>query len=122
MDIHGEGDFHVASPADLGSALRYFRRSARVSQTDAASGAGVDQAYISRLEHGRFGPALEHTLRLFSLLGCEVIVRKSSVGKRQQRTGGSNASSGQRTSLGPAGPRRTTTKSSYHQPVSPGPK
>jgi DNA-binding XRE family transcriptional regulator len=80
MDIHGEGDFHVAGPADLGSALRYFRRASRVSQTDAASQAGVDQAYISRLEHGRFGPALEHALRLFNLLGCEVVVRKTTRG------------------------------------------
>ncbi|MGD0808848.1 MAG: helix-turn-helix transcriptional regulator [Acidimicrobiales bacterium] len=78
MDIHGEGDFVVTVPADLGSALRYFRRSAHVSQTDAASQAGVDQAYISRLEHGRFGPALGHALRLFHLLGCEVIVRRTT--------------------------------------------
>jgi predicted transcriptional regulator len=80
MDIHGEGDFYVAVPADLGSALRYFRRAARVSQTDAASQAGVDQAYISRLEHGRFGPAIGHTLKLFHLLGCEVIVRRTTRG------------------------------------------
>jgi predicted transcriptional regulator len=58
----------------------YFRRAARVPQTDAASQAGVGQAYLSRLEHGRFGPALGHTLRLFSLLGCEVVVRKSDRG------------------------------------------
>jgi predicted transcriptional regulator len=78
MDIHGEGDFYVTVPADLGSALRYFRRAAHISQTDAASQAGVDQAYISRLEHGRFGPALGHTLKLFQLLGCEVVVRRST--------------------------------------------
>jgi predicted transcriptional regulator len=80
MDIHGEGDFYVTVPADLGSAIRYFRRAVGVSQTDAASKAGVDQAYISRLEHGRFGPALGHTLSLLRLLGCEVIVRRTSRG------------------------------------------
>jgi predicted transcriptional regulator len=80
VDIQREGDFRITVPADLGSALRYFRRAARISQTEAASLAGVDQPYISRLEHGRFGPALGHTLRLFRLVGCEVIVRKSDRG------------------------------------------
>jgi predicted transcriptional regulator len=80
VDIPSDGEYRIAIPADLGSALRHFRSIAHVSQAQAASLAGVDQPYISRLEHGRFGAALGHALRLLRLVGCEVVVRRTGRG------------------------------------------
>ena len=80
VDIESNDEYRIVVPADLGSALRYFRSVAHVSQAQAASLAGVDQPYISRLEHGRFGPALGHALRLLRLVGCEVVVRRTARG------------------------------------------
>jgi DNA-binding XRE family transcriptional regulator len=78
VDIASDDEYLIAVPADLGSALRHFRSEAHVSQAEAAALAGVDQPYISRLEHGRFGPALGHALRLLRLVGCEVVVRPTA--------------------------------------------
>jgi predicted XRE-type DNA-binding protein len=80
MDIPSDDEYRIAVPVDLGSALRHFRSMAQVSQAQAAAFAGVDQPYVSRLEHGRFGPALGHALRLLRLVGCEVVVRRTGRG------------------------------------------
>jgi predicted transcriptional regulator len=70
-----EDEYLVTVAQDLGTALKFFRTRAGVTQVTAAEGEGIGQAYLSQLESGRFGSSLTHALRLLRMVGCEVIVR-----------------------------------------------
>jgi predicted transcriptional regulator len=76
MIISEHNEYKVEIAEDLGSALRYFRTAASVSQKTAAEWDGVSQPYLSSLESGKFGSSLQNALRILRLLGCEVIVRR----------------------------------------------
>ena len=72
--------FRVTVPQDLGAALKYYRTSVGMSQSQASESMGVTQSYVSRLESGEFGTSLSQALRLLRLLGCEVVVRRTPIG------------------------------------------
>lgn len=76
MAIPGD-EYLVITARDLGAALKHFRTTAGVTQTDAAEATGIGQPYLSLLEGGKFGSSLTHALRLLRFVGCEVIVRPS---------------------------------------------
>jgi transcriptional regulator with XRE-family HTH domain len=68
-------EYQVATAADLGAALKYFRASAGITQEAAAEAEGIGQPYLSSLESGKFGGSLTHAMRLLRFVGCEVVVR-----------------------------------------------
>jgi predicted transcriptional regulator len=68
-------EYRVTTARDLGAALKHFRATGGVTQTDAAVAMGIGQPYLSSLEAGKFGSSLTHALRLLRFVGCEVIVR-----------------------------------------------
>ena len=72
--------FRVTVPQDLGAALKHYRTTAGMSQSQAAGSVGVTQSYVSRLESGEFGTSLSQALRLLRLAGCEVVVRRTPIG------------------------------------------
>lgn len=72
--------FRVTVPQDLGAALKYYRTSVGMSQSQVSESIGVTQSYVSRLESGEFGTSLSQALRLLRLLGCEVVVRRTPIG------------------------------------------
>jgi HTH-type transcriptional regulator/antitoxin HipB len=55
----------VNTPAELGTALREFRKLAGLTQRELAAELGVSQRYIWELEHGKPGVLTD---RLFALL------------------------------------------------------
>lgn len=75
-----QGEYRVAVPKDLGTALKHFRTAAGLSQTAAADRVGLTQSYVSRLESGEFGTSVAQALRLLRLVGCEVVVRPATRG------------------------------------------
>jgi transcriptional regulator with XRE-family HTH domain len=71
----GQDEYLVTTARNLGAALKHYRTEAGITQQKAAEAEGIGQAYLSQLEHGRFGRSLTHALRLLRMAGCEVIVR-----------------------------------------------
>lgn len=74
MVIQG-GEYRVTTAADIGSALKYFRTAAGITQETAAEAEGIGQPYLSSLESGKFGSSVTHAMRLLRFVGCEVVVR-----------------------------------------------
>ena len=70
MFMRGEQD--VLTPEALGLALRDARRSASLSQTDAARLAGITRATISSAERGQGGLTSRALLELARTYGCAV--------------------------------------------------
>lgn len=68
--MRGEQD--VLTPEALGLALREARRSADLSQTEAARRAGVTRATISSAERGHGGLTSRALLDLAAAYGCAV--------------------------------------------------
>lgn len=68
-------EYQVATAADVGAALKYFRSAAGMTQEAAAEAEGIGQPYLSSLESGKFGSSLTHAMRLLRIVGCEVVVR-----------------------------------------------
>jgi transcriptional regulator with XRE-family HTH domain len=73
-------EYRVTVPADLGAAIKLYRTRAGMTQEQAAEMAGIGQTYVAALEHGRFATSFAHALRLLRVVGCEVIVRRSTRG------------------------------------------
>jgi HTH-type transcriptional regulator/antitoxin HipB len=80
MVMDSGAGFRVTVPRDLGAALKHYRTSVGMSQSQAAESIGVTQSYVSRLESGEFGTSLSQALRLLRLVGCEVVVRRTRIG------------------------------------------
>jgi HTH-type transcriptional regulator/antitoxin HipB len=64
----------IASPLELGAALRAARRARGLRLEDAAAGAGVGVRFLSELERGKPTSQLGETLRVASSLGLRVLI------------------------------------------------
>jgi HTH-type transcriptional regulator/antitoxin HipB len=65
---------NIASPAELGVALREARRLRGLRLEDAAAGAGVGVRFLSELERGKPTSRLGETLRVASSLGLRLSI------------------------------------------------
>lgn len=64
----------IATPAELGTALRNARRARGLRLEDVALGAGVGTRFISELERGKPTARLAETMRVAASLGLRLIV------------------------------------------------
>ena len=64
----------IATPEELGSAIREARRARGLRLEDAAAGAGVGVRFLSELERGKPTSRLGETLRVASSLGLCVLI------------------------------------------------
>jgi transcriptional regulator with XRE-family HTH domain len=65
---------YIATPDELGSAIREARRVRGLRLEDAAAGAGVGVRFLSELERGKPTSRLGETLRVVSSLGLRVAI------------------------------------------------
>lgn len=70
MDRHS--DIGIATPGDLGAAIRARRRSLDLRQEDLALVAGVGRRFLSELENGKPTARLGQTLAVLDALGLRV--------------------------------------------------
>lgn len=68
--------FRVHSAQDLGAAVRHFRTSAGITQTDLAARVGIHRSYLAALEQGHATEALDRLLALFRELGVRITIAK----------------------------------------------
>ena len=61
--------------ARIGEEILGFRTEAGISQTALAAAAGIDQGYLSRIEHGLVRPSLDVLVAIAACLGAELGVR-----------------------------------------------
>lgn len=71
------GGVHIATPAELGAALRNARRALGLRLEDVALGAGVGTRFVSELERGKPTARLAETMRVAASLGLCLIVEDS---------------------------------------------
>jgi HTH-type transcriptional regulator/antitoxin HipB len=64
----------IATPAELGTALRNARRARGLRLEDIALGAGVGTRFVSELERGKPTARLAETMRVAASLGLRLIV------------------------------------------------
>jgi HTH-type transcriptional regulator/antitoxin HipB len=64
----------IATPADLGAAVRRARRSRGLRQEDLALGAGTGLRFVGELERGKPTVQLDATLRVLHALGMTLDV------------------------------------------------
>jgi y4mF family transcriptional regulator len=65
-------DQYIATPADLGTALRVARRARGLRLEDVALAAGVGIRFVSELERGKPTARLGETLRVAGALGVRL--------------------------------------------------
>lgn len=63
---------HIATPADLGRAVRAARRRRGLRQEDLALGAGTGMRFVGELERGKPTVQLAPTLRVLHVLGVSL--------------------------------------------------
>ena len=61
-----------APPA--GRWIRLVRAKLRMSQTDLARRAGIDQAHLARIESGRVDPNVDTLRRVFAAMECDLVI------------------------------------------------
>jgi len=66
--------FQVRRGADLGRAIAQVRAEAGLTQQETGLLAGMEAAYISKIESGRTVSLLEHQLRILRRLGARLTV------------------------------------------------
>lgn len=64
----------VRSGADVGRAIAALRSRAGMTQQELGELAGLDAAYVSKIESGRTVTLLEHELRILRRLGARVTI------------------------------------------------
>jgi transcriptional regulator with XRE-family HTH domain len=69
-----ERSWTVGSAEDLGLALAEVRRSRGLTQTEAATDAGISRTWLAKLETGRSTRVLDHFLRVLRRMGATVTV------------------------------------------------
>jgi transcriptional regulator with XRE-family HTH domain len=65
----------VSRHRELGLALRQFREDAGLSRLAVARAAGVDDAYLGRIEDGNERPSVETYVRIGAVLGVDLAMR-----------------------------------------------
>lgn len=67
--------FHVRSATDLGTAIKYFRKQAGISQATLADRTGIHRSYLVALENGQVvTEAVERIMLLLQELGLHVTI------------------------------------------------
>lgn len=70
-------EFRVYNPQSLGSAVRYFREEAGLSQVELAGRVGIHRSYLSDLERGQVTEQLGRLVRILEQLGARITVTKA---------------------------------------------
>ena len=83
-------DFVVRTPDQLPALLQAFRKQAGLTQEEAAVRLGVTQQTLSALERNAERVSAARLMKLLSLLGVELVLRKDEAALRSQP--GSSAS------------------------------
>ncbi len=66
--------FQVRRGADLGRAIAQVRAEAGLTQQEVGLLAGIEDAYVSKIESGRTVSLLEHQLRILRRLGARLTI------------------------------------------------
>lgn len=69
-------DFIIRTPEQLPAILQGFRKSAGLSQVEAAKRLGVTQQTLSALERNAESVSAARLMKLFSILGVELVLRQ----------------------------------------------
>jgi len=80
-------DYPVRAPHQLPALLQAFRKEAGLSQAEVALRLGVTQQTISALERNAETVSAERMMRLLSILGVELVLRKTG----ESTTGATNS-------------------------------
>lgn len=72
-------DFTVRTPDHLPILLREFRKQSRLTQAEAALRLGVTQQTLSALERNAEKVSAVRLMRLLSIYGVELVLRKNDV-------------------------------------------
>ena len=78
------GDFVVRTPDQLPALLQAFRKQAGLTQEEAAVRLGVTQQTMSALERNAERVSAARLMKLLSLLGVELVLRKDEGSARSQ--------------------------------------
>lgn len=76
-------DFIVRTPEQLSTLLQGFRKQAELSQAEVALRMGTTQQTLSQLERNADKVSAARLMRLLSVLGVELVLRKGGVTLRE---------------------------------------
>jgi transcriptional regulator with XRE-family HTH domain len=76
-DPNAEQPFRIYTANSFGQAIRKYRTDAGLTQRQLADAAGLDQAYISRLENGLDNEHLQRLLNILQRLGVRVTLSRA---------------------------------------------
>jgi transcriptional regulator with XRE-family HTH domain len=71
----------------LGLALRELRRRAGITQKEMTEREGLDETYVSRVEHGRIDVKWSTLIRFLRVLGVDLHQLADEIKEQQQRDG-----------------------------------
>lgn len=77
QDSPPHGPYRVYTPESLGSAIRYYRTEAGLSQAQLAEIAGLNRTYLSNLESGKETEQVRRILRVLRQLGVRMTLEKA---------------------------------------------
>jgi HTH-type transcriptional regulator/antitoxin HipB len=80
-------DFPVRTASQLPALLQAFRKQAGLTQSEAAMRLGVTQQTLSSLERHAEAVSAERLLRLLSILGVELVLRKGDASRPDEAGG-----------------------------------
>jgi transcriptional regulator with XRE-family HTH domain len=69
----------------LGLALRELRRRAGITQKEMTEREGLDETYVSRVEHGRIDVKWSTLIRFMSVLGTDLHQLADEIAKQRRR-------------------------------------
>jgi HTH-type transcriptional regulator/antitoxin HipB len=85
-------DFIVRTSEQLPALLQAFRKQAGLTQAEAAMRLGVTQQTMSALERNAEKVSAGRLMKLLSILGVDLVLRKDHAPARTERAGPSGAS------------------------------
>jgi transcriptional regulator with XRE-family HTH domain len=75
MSNSDEQPFRIYTASSLGSAIRQYRRQAGLTQAELAARVGIDQSYLSRLEHGQETEQVRRIIAILKQVGVRATLR-----------------------------------------------
>ncbi len=76
-DSGSQGPFRIYTPASFGDALRHYRTSAGLTQSELANLTGLQRSYLSELESGKETEQLKRIFRVLRQLGVRITLDKA---------------------------------------------
>jgi HTH-type transcriptional regulator / antitoxin HipB len=67
----------IYTPASLGTAIRDYRKAARLTQAQLAEMAGIQRSYLSELEAGKETEQLKRVFRILRMLGVRMALEEA---------------------------------------------